>query len=286
LRCKTTQYCDVTSGAAKCVTGCYYNGVTYPHGQDDIDAGDHCNTCECNDGSITCTKDVCTECYYGEEQTEYQSGATWMDDCNECSCDTAVYMCEQKECGASCEYDVDEVYEHGQTWDADDGCNTCTCTDGEYKCTNDECILCWYNDESHEVGDGWTDGCNDCYCDEQGKSKCADICSCSAEKPCQEGYFCDIPTCDDTTGACFECTEENSCLAVPVCGCNGKTYANSMEAYEEGEIVRSYGECPACNGECEDDEVCCDGCFGAVECVKMGYGGQCPEPVCGGYGYY
>jgi hypothetical protein len=257
-------------------------------------AGDTCNNnCTCDNGAVSCTTVVCTDCtyYYANDEDKefpvtYESGEKWTDECNECSCDNTVYMCEQKVCGGPCIDESGVSHDHDTEWDDVDGCNTCQCTDGEITCTEEECIVCWYNNVAHQVGEGWQDGCISCTCDENGATKCTDTCSCKSNDDCKEGYFCDIPSCEDTTGACYECTEENSCLSVPVCGCDGKNYDNSLEATDNNVIVRSYGECPLCSPDCGYGEVCCEGCFGAHNCVKLLAGQPCPTLSCGyGYGY-
>jgi len=106
-------------------------------------------------------------------------------------------------------------------------------------------------------------------------------CACTKNSDCNPGYYCDIPTCDDTTGYCFECSDDNYCTSQQVCGCDDNTYANALEATNNGVIIRDYGECPKCgNTGCKTGETCCPGCFNSVSCVKVPYGGACPVPKC------
>jgi hypothetical protein len=264
-------------------------------------AGDTCNNnCTCDNAAVECTSVVCTNCLYyyaddeeKEEPFTYATGEKWTDECNECSCDNTIYKCEQKVCGGPCTDETGATYAHDSEWPDSDRCNTCECTDGEITCTDEYCPSCTYNGQIYLVGEGWQDGCNSCTCtqedaDDDETVQCTDTCSCKNNDDCEDGYFCDIPSCEDTTGACYECTEENSCLVVPVCGCDGKNYDNSFDATDLGVIVRSYGKCPECSPDCDykSGEVCCEGCFGAHNCVKLLAGQACPSMNCGyGYGY-
>lgn len=266
--------------------------ITYQNGETDIDAGDNCNTCTCNDGTLDCTKDTCTECYYdfndGEDEDEedlvrYESGETWKDDCNDCSCENKVYYCTQKECGASCTDENGTEHKHGDSWEEKAGCSTCTCEHGVTSCEDvADCEYCLIDGKYYADGDSWYEDCYDCYCVE-GEKTCSDTCECTTNSDCDEanGYYCDKPTCGDVTGACFQCTEDNGCLKTPVCSCDDQTYTNSIEATKAGKIIRSYGPCPACSPACTGGLTCCDGCYGAKVCAKLTGYGQCPEPVCG-----
>jgi len=235
--------------------------------------------------------------FYGDDNVRYADGAEWKDDCNDCYCDEATYYCTTKPCGAECVYTDGMSYDSGEEFESADGCNTCTCKDGTYTCTTNIAV-CKYNDEeSYCAGETWTDAtpegadCLDCYCDVDGKSYCNDDCTCTTNDDCTkkkgEGWYCDKPTCDDLTGACFECTEDNGCLTTQVCGCDDKTYDNSIDATSQGVIVRDYGECPACYPKCKTaaGEVCCPGCYNTLFCAKLAYGGQCPIQNCGGKYY-
>jgi len=125
-----------------------------------------------------------------------------------------------------------------------------------------------------------------CYCYD-GDYYCSDdTCACTSNSDCNSGYYCDKPTCDDTTGYCFECSDDNGCMAQEVCGCDDQTYDNAMEATNADVIVRDYGECPACSPACKSTQTCCPGCFSTYSCVTVAYGAACPVPKCStGYGY-
>jgi hypothetical protein len=81
---------------------CVQNGQTYADG-DQIPADDGCNSCFCEDGTISCT----------------------LVDCND-----------------YCEYDG-TYYDVGDSFPASDGCNTCSCASGgAVNCTDVACYTC------------------------------------------------------------------------------------------------------------------------------------------------
>jgi hypothetical protein len=55
--CSAEGRCEVTvdAGGASCLV----NGIIYEHGRTDIKDPVSCNTCQCNDGSLACTKIAC-----------------------------------------------------------------------------------------------------------------------------------------------------------------------------------------------------------------------------------
>ena len=66
---------------------------------------------------------------------------------------------------------------------------------------------------------------------------------------CTENEFCQYPLGSCGTGAaaignCMKKPEMCAEVNEPICGCNGKTYANECKAWLEGISVKSKGECP------------------------------------------
>ena len=101
---------------------------------------------------------------------------------------------------------------------------------------------------------------------------CGTVCT-KGDGSCAAGEVCDIMGCGGKVGTCA--TAPMSCARTwaPVCGCNGKTYANDCQRLAAGAALAGDGACPA-------------GCGGptATPC-KAGYTCARPTGVCSELAY-
>ncbi len=153
--------------------------------------------------------------------------------------------------------------------------------------------------------DGRTYG-NDCerlaagvQLDHVGECESPNVCGGFAGTPCDEGQFCDLPPglCGgaDLPGDCVPIPDICPRLWDPVCGCDGRTYANDCERIRAGVQLDHVGECESpnvCGGfagtPCDEGQFCdlppglCGGADLQGECVPIP--DLCPDlwdPVCG-----
>lgn len=101
---------------------------------------------------------------------------------------------------------------------------------------------------------------------------------------CGTGEFCNYPVSEicgaaDGSGVCTVPPTSCDTVYAPVCGCDGRGYANECMAAAAGTSVRSVGTCPApdCNTTGCPPGSSCQACLGAmgVEYVCIGAGAAC-----------
>ncbi|XP_052770944.1 kielin/chordin-like protein [Mya arenaria] len=88
-----------TSAAAQ--DTCEYGETTY-NNSDVFAKGDGCNNCTCNDGTVDCEKNDCSEpkqtCEHGGQVYDDGANIPAGDDCNTCSCSDGQVSCTEKAC--------------------------------------------------------------------------------------------------------------------------------------------------------------------------------------------
>lgn len=181
---------------------CTVNGVSYANGDRGVPAGDGCNTCSCENGSLTgCTEIACPPgggaCVV--DGVAYADGATGIpapDGCNTCVCTEGGLACTDLACpptGGSCVVDGVTYADGASDVPAPDGCNTCTCDNGLVtSCTEIGCPpggpACSVFGESYNDWAPSPDGCNTCGCDNgQVNNVCTELaCGPIPIQPCDE----------------------------------------------------------------------------------------------------
>jgi hypothetical protein len=111
---------------------CEAAGQTFPNGSD-VPSGDSCNSCGCNDGSVTCTLALCEPvvCALFVEQPDGVCSRFPLDPC----------ISQDPDCiddGGSCEA-AGQTFPNGSAVPSGDDCNSCGCNDGSVICTLAAC---------------------------------------------------------------------------------------------------------------------------------------------------
>ncbi|XP_010775417.1 cysteine-rich motor neuron 1 protein isoform X3 [Notothenia coriiceps] len=193
--------------------------------RDDFD----CEVCECSIPVPKCRPLTCTKtCPYGYVRNKHG--------CEMCRC----VKCPPFTCDKHCS----EGYRHNRK-----GCSICMCKEsGHFPSTTALAPMPSYcltsNGNRYEEGDGWHDGCRDCYC-HSGREMCVLI-SCSVpscSSPVVRPDQC-CPTCEDESGS-----GQPEGMDMVVCRAPGG------EFYVEGETW-NLDECTRCT--CRKGRVLCD----------------------------
>jgi len=256
--------------------GCFVDDVFIPPGG--VYMPDECTRCVCfDDGSLACeVDDACVGPTCEFDGQVYFAGETFSPDgCNTCYCgEDGSVSCTEAECGCF----VDDLWIGVGETVALGECTYCTCDfGGELICyALDYCVPgCQVGDWWYAPGDQFPadDGCNTCFCDENGQVSCTEMACCIDENG--DG------ACDDTceyNGAIYPVGESfpsadgcNTCA----CDANGDVFCTAMACAPEV-------DCDPANAFCDMVQPTCDegftvsivnGCYGA--CVPVE---QCATP--------
>jgi len=134
-----------------------------------------------------------------------EEGDSWTEDCNSCMCTKSGKSCTKRLCNFSVPFlssstRAEEVSgcldsegtrrEEGDSWEED--CNRCRCTNSGSSCTKRLCnfaaplesvrteegFQCLDREgTSREIGDSWTEDCNNCMCTKSGSSCTKKLCN-------------------------------------------------------------------------------------------------------------
>lgn len=256
-------FCTETGIAACTMKFCFNNKVKreapFNHGcVKGTTYKDDCNTCMCGEnGAIACTRKFCVPKVKREVQQQCVPGTTFKDaeGCNDCFCTAdGRAACTEKLClkPQKTKRDAPQLEkqcEPGTSYKSADGCNDCFCTDnGIAACTQKFCFSSTKTKRQVAIGGapaksdcvpGTTfksaDGCNNCYCGENGYAACTQMACLPREKrdledlpqsavaPNTEGFEC-----KPRSGFKYQC---NRCM----CDNTGKFAACTYKLCLEGE---------------------------------------------------
>ena len=182
------------------------------------------NDCSCNNGEVTCRARELEEEQTGamlasstgemlctnRDGATKEEGESWIEDCNNCMCTKSGKSCTKRLCNFALPR-VEEVSgcldsegtrrEEGESWDED--CNSCMCTNSGSSCTKRLCNFaapfltssvrteedsqCLDREgTTREIGDSWTEDCNNCMCTKSGSSCTKKLCNFVLGLPCTD----------------------------------------------------------------------------------------------------
>merc|ERR1712212_563300 len=145
-----------------------------------------------------------------------EEGESWTEDCNNCMCTKSGKSCTKRLCNFSLPFlssspRAEEVSgcldsegtrrQEGESWDED--CNSCMCTNSGSSCTKRLCNFaapfltsslraeedsqCLDGEgTTREIGDSWTEDCNNCMCTKSGSSCTKKLCNFELGLPCTD----------------------------------------------------------------------------------------------------
>ncbi|KAH3701868.1 kielin/chordin-like protein [Dreissena polymorpha] len=281
---------------------CNYKGGVY---KDGAQFKDECNTCQCSNGAVTCTKIGCL----GKGQScvvngkIYQDGETFNIDCNGCSCQNGSPVCTMIACEVkTCNY-KGKVYKEGESFK--DDCNTCTCSNGYAACTQIACPLpdkcagvacltifcegqykppgeccfvcpCFYKGKMYKQGESFMDDCNSCTCGINGGVSCTKKACSGTDKPgtCPKFPPGNLLPCVKLCDSDFDCPEQQKCCSTGCgrsCSIPDGVFTGCVlngKKYIEGEQLPTDPKDPCKRCTCTGGQVKCD----SIVC-----------PACAGY---
>ena len=265
---------------------CEVAGETFPDGAG-VPSGDTCNSCGCNDGSVTCTLALCNDpgtCTSNLELADGVCSRFPLDPCRSQDPD-----CDE-DGGASCTA-AGQTFPDGEAVPSGDSCNSCSCDDGSVACTEIGCepVVCaLFVEESDGVCSRFpldpasrriptasttaapvrppgrrsrtaatcppVTSCNSCGCND-GSVLCTAV-------ACEPGRLRAVRGSSPTASArAFRSTP--ACRRIPDCVDDGGSCEAAGQTFPNGSAVPSGDSCNSCG--CNDGSVLCT----AVACEPV-----------------
>ncbi len=168
---------------------------------------------------------------------------------SDCSGLAADAVCAVSDNGATCNVasvapceEGGRNYALGDQWPCSDGCNTCYCTEDGVESTLVACVsTCEYEGTTYTAGDEWTcsDGCNTCTCSEDGTVTTTDV-ACAVDECTYNGETYAVGDEWTCSDGCNTCTcLEDGTVTTTDVACF--TCTENGQEYQLGDVIELGG---------------------------------------------